>query len=376
MQICYRPLFVVGSPQSSRVAESMAAVDIAAAVAAAMKAEKTIAEKSGAASAAPVTAKTENPSEPPVSAKQTDDGAENKLQSTTEGASESGSSGPARKKRRAKPASKAGSNWKKLKATLDVEATTSPTRRPRFKKRKAVEKRPRTENEKESTAGSSSKPVDASKTTPSADGKMHSAFARTAVALAGGELTRVVALDCEMVEVAGGFDALARASVVNVRGDVVLDTFVVVRTPVADYRTAHSGVTAPDIAPGAPRAAELADVRAAVGDMLRGRILVGHALRNDLRVLGMSHPAPLTRDTSVYFRRRGGRPQKLAALVAAKLGVDEFQKGSHDSAEDARAALALYKKFAKEWEASLRERTANSRRGRQRFVPRAAASNS
>lgn len=325
----------------------MAASDIAAAMAAALKVEKRIEESENGDVKSKV-----------VSPQQKEDDTTNVVTNKQPENSDKGDGGEIagkrdaakRKKRRSKAAAAAGSNWKKLKLTLDAETSK---RGPMHWKKREFGKRPR--------PAQKPKPDEKQKgDLKKEEGMTHSAFAKRAVAEAGGKLTRVVALDCEMVEVAGGLDALARVSVVNVRGDVILDAFVVVRMQVTDYRTAYSGVTAGDIVPGAARAVELGEIRAAVGEMLRGRILVGHALRNDLRVLGLTHPAPLVRDTSVYFKPRSGRKPKLAALVAIKLGVDEFQKGAHDSAEDARAALALYKKFSKEWENSLRERSSRA----------------
>jgi RNA exonuclease 4 len=171
--------------------------------------------------------------------------------------------------------------------------------------------------------------------------------------------TKVIALDCEFVGIGpeGREDALARASLVNSRGEILYDSFVSVEAPVVDYRTQYSGVRPRDlVGPGAtdPRAA-----RTAIAEILKGRILVGHAVHNDLRVLRIAHPKCDTRDTSDFYKklwrrngRRGGAPPALRLVVARVLGVDQFQNEEHDSCEDARAALALYKKNAKEWESS------------------------
>ena len=263
-----------------------------------------------------------------------------------------------KKRRRAQTAVSLGSNWKKLK--LEIDAESAKKGKPEWlKKREAKMKREqeRKAREQKKQDKAAAKVVD--------DTVEHSRFARRAVATRDGKLTRVVALDCEMVEVAGGQDALARVSLVNVHGDVVYDSFVAIEQEITDYRTEFSGVRKEDVEAGKdPR-----EVRAAVAELLKGRILVGHALRNDMRVLALAHPRHLTRDTSMYFRRRHGRPAKsapkLSTLVATKLGVDEFQKGEHDSAEDARAALALYKKFGSEWEKEIRESREKKRKPRK-----------
>lgn len=176
------------------------------------------------------------------------------------------------------------------------------------------------------------------------------------------DVTRVVALDCEMVGVGpeGSTDSLARVSVVNYAGDVLYDTFVKPGETVTDYRTQWSGVRAADIAEDNPDAVSQRQAQDVVAGLIRGRIIVGHAIRNDLNVLRVKHPRHAVRDTAEFYkrlwRRRGNSKPALRVLVAQILGVDAFQRGEHDSREDARAALALYKHNSKKWENSIRER--------------------
>lgn len=263
------------------------------------------------------------------------------------------------KKRRARIESSTGSNWKKLKATID--SASAEKQKKQGKRARHFGRRVNPSSDKKKTKAKEGEEGEKKGAVE------HSQFTRGAVAARDGKLTRVIALDCEMVEVGGNRDALARVSVVNVRGDVVYDRFVKAEG-VVDYRTEHSGVRREDLE--SESAADATEVRKDVGEFLKGRILVGHALQNDLRALALSHPHHATRDTSVYFRRRHGRNRggapKLAELVASKLGVDEFQKGEHDAAEDARAALALYKKFGSQWEAELRERAAERKKGNKK----------
>jgi RNA exonuclease 4 len=117
-------------------------------------------------------------------------------------------------------------------------------------------------------------------------------------------LTRIIGMDCEMVGVGpGGVDSiLARVSIVNHFGHTVYDTFVAPREPVTDYRTHVSGVRAADLA-GAP---DFRTVQERVSELLTGRILVGHALKHDMRVLFLNHPKRMLRDTSTYKPFRSG----------------------------------------------------------------------
>jgi RNA exonuclease 4 len=65
---------------------------------------------------------------------------------------------------------------------------------------------------------------------------------------------KYVAVDCEMVGVGpdGAESSLARVSVVNFHGAVLLDEFVRQRERVVDYRTEFSGVRPKDLAHGSP----------------------------------------------------------------------------------------------------------------------------
>lgn len=154
-------------------------------------------------------------------------------------------------------------------------------------------------------------------------------------------LTPVLAMDCEMVGVGpnGTKSVLARVCIVNSAGNVLLDTFVRPQEKVTDFRcvcvrlsntrmqfppdyiayttisrikaadvtlvcddvmpaccrTWVSGVRPADIVHGRPHD----EVVAEVARMVRGRIIVGHALHNDFKVLELiDHPKELVRDTS------------------------------------------------------------------------------
>ncbi|GLC37592.1 hypothetical protein PLESTB_001669900 [Pleodorina starrii] len=178
--------------------------------------------------------------------------------------------------------------------------------------------------------------------------------------LAGSDtgLTKVLAIDCEMVGVGprGVQSALARVSIVNSSGAVLLDTFVQPNEKVTDYRTWVSGVRPSDLASGAP----YDDVVQKVGDMVKGRVLVGHAIGHDLRALRLEeHPRSLLRDTAKYpglmKELPGGRKvsASLKDLAATHLGL-AIQQGEHSPVDDARAALYLYQKHHREWEAAIK----------------------
>lgn len=97
-----------------------------------------------------------------------------------------------------------------------------------------------------------------------------------------------IALDCEMVGIGpnGRDHMLARVSIVNENGDIILDRYVKPTQPVVDYRTKYSGITPTHL----ESAHSFAEVQAEVLRIKLNRILVGHALHNDFRVLKIEHP--------------------------------------------------------------------------------------
>jgi len=142
---------------------------------------------------------------------------------------------------------------------------------------------------------------------------------------------KYLALDCEMVGVGidGKESSLARVSLVNYYGAVQLDEFVRQRERVVDYRTEWSGVRETDMIDAKP----FAEIQQQVADLLQDRILVGHAVFNDLKALLLSHPGPLTRDTQQYaFKHKvtKGRHPALRNLVQQEFGV-AIQGGEHSS---------------------------------------------
>ncbi|KAM6184179.1 RNA exonuclease 4 [Erethizon dorsatum] len=169
-------------------------------------------------------------------------------------------------------------------------------------------------------------------------------------------LTKALALDCEMVGVGpqGEESIAARVSLVNQYGKCVYDKFVKPTEPVTDYRTAVSGVRPEHLKQGE----ELEVVQSEVAEMLKGRILVGHALHNDLKVLFLDHPKKKIRDTQKYkpFKRqvKSGRPS-LKLLSEKILGI-RVQHSEHCSIQDAQAAMRLYVMVKRDWESMARDR--------------------
>ncbi|KAJ0700860.1 putative exoribonuclease II [Helianthus annuus] len=209
-------------------------------------------------------------------------------------------------------------------------------------------------------------------------------------------------MDCEMVGVSplGNKSALGRVTLVNKFGNVIYDEHVRPVDRVVDFRTQISGIRPRDLKKGSNfvylfccfpayfflhkiclkryfflvshciifgfaivitciynvfPAKDFRIVQKEVAELLKGKILVGHALRNDLKALLLSHPKKDIRDTAEYqpFLKEG-RSKALRHLAAEVLGV-KIQNGEHCPIEDARAAMMLYVKKRREWEKSVKD---------------------
>ena len=162
--------------------------------------------------------------------------------------------------------------------------------------------------------------------------------------------SNIKALDCEMVGVGkkGKGSMLARISIVDYYGVCIYDKYVKPTEEVTDYRTPWSGIREDDIKDGD----DFEKVQIEVRDVLANCILVGHALKCDLKVLKIDHPKEDIRDTQLYSKfqeKFSTKSPKLKDLVEWYLG-ERIQVGEHDSIQDAKAAMKLYIKFKNKWE--------------------------
>ncbi|KAJ8261355.1 hypothetical protein COCON_G00170780 [Conger conger] len=185
-------------------------------------------------------------------------------------------------------------------------------------------------------------------------------------------LTKAVAMDCEMVGVGpdGEESIVARVSLVNQFGKCIYDKYVKPTERVTDYRTAFSGIRPKDIINGE----NVKTVQKDVADILQGRVLVGHAIHNDLKILFLDHPKKKIRDTQKYkpFKKtvKSGRPS--LKLLCEKILHVKVQQGEHSSVQDAQATMRLYTLVKKQWEMDIkaRHKTAESTKEKTERKPR------
>ncbi|XBW34526.1 hypothetical protein QEN19_000074 [Hanseniaspora menglaensis] len=161
---------------------------------------------------------------------------------------------------------------------------------------------------------------------------------------------KFVAIDCEFVGCGpkGCNSELARVSIVNFFGYVVYDCFVKPRYKVTDYRTRVSGIRPSDLRNGI----SFEKARSEVAEIINNKVLIGHAVQNDLFVLDLKHPFESTRDTSIYpaYKQLNNNKKPSLKFLAETLLGEIIQDGEHSSVIDAQATMKLFKHDKKNFE--------------------------
>ncbi|ORX34146.1 hypothetical protein BD324DRAFT_664472 [Kockovaella imperatae] len=153
----------------------------------------------------------------------------------------------------------------------------------------------------------------------------------------------VVGMDCEMIYTTGG-SSLARVTVVDQSGVILLDEKVRQPVPILDINTRFSGLHPGELDDAVM---DLEAVRSAVCVFVGPEsVIVGHGLENDLRALRLLHDKII--DTATIFPHDKGPPYRRALrdLVKEKLGYFIQERTAdlgHSSAEDAKATLEVLK---------------------------------
>ncbi|CAE7664457.1 PAN2, partial [Symbiodinium microadriaticum] len=128
---------------------------------------------------------------------------------------------------------------------------------------------------------------------------------------------------------------------------LLLDDYVLPTEPVVDYVTRFSGLVEEDLNPATSRHAVVSDRTAYL--KLRyyrdsGCIFVGHGLQKDFETANIFVPPEQIRDTVELWRLPNMRKISLRFLASYLLHM-EIQDDIHDSIEDARTALILYRHY-------------------------------
>lgn len=180
-------------------------------------------------------------------------------------------------------------------------------------------------------------------------------------------LTEKIAIDCKMMQSNIG-QVLGRVSIVNYDGKTIFDSFICYPEPVNITNTDErfSGIHWADIDPQ-NGARSFSEVQAQLSELLRDRVVIGHDIEKDLRVITMNLPACLlqlqgvarsatclrfdisVRDTQKYsgyrkYANPGARQGPNLKNLALEVLGRSIKQGLVSSVEDAVATMEIYRK--------------------------------
>jgi PAB-dependent poly(A)-specific ribonuclease subunit 2 len=153
---------------------------------------------------------------------------------------------------------------------------------------------------------------------------------------------------------------LARVSVLrgigHSEGVPFIDDYIVTKEPVVDYLTAYSGIRAGDLEPSHSRRHCLIPLKVAYKKLWillnLGCVFIGHGLPKDFRTINIHVPKDQVIDTVDLFYIKARQRKISLRFLAWYLLRQDIQTnetgedgGGHDSIEDARTALSLWRKY-------------------------------
>ncbi|PNY28099.1 PAB-dependent poly(A)-specific ribonuclease subunit PAN2 [Tolypocladium capitatum] len=156
--------------------------------------------------------------------------------------------------------------------------------------------------------------------------------------------------------------ALARASVVRGQGEnegsPFIDDYIAIREPIVDYLTSYSGIRREDLDPRISKHS-LLPLKMAYKKLWillnLGCKFLGHGLKQDFRVINIHVPKTQVIDTIDLFFLKSRLRKLSLAFLAWYLLKEDIQMETHDSIEDSRTALKLYRKYLEFQDAGILE---------------------
>jgi RNA exonuclease 4 len=171
------------------------------------------------------------------------------------------------------------------------------------------------------------------------------------------KIENAVAIDCEMVGVyPGNKSALAHVAIVDFNGRKIYDKYVIPNggiESITDYRTDFSGITPEKLVHLNKKEHSFKTVKQEVHSILKDKMIVGHGLTNDFKVLEFSPSSDMIWDTTLIEKylqnhpfipgKKQPRKLKVISKEFANNNIQKSDKTGHSPLEDARASMNLYR---------------------------------
>ncbi|KAI5967563.1 PAN2 [Candida margitis] len=149
--------------------------------------------------------------------------------------------------------------------------------------------------------------------------------------------------------------SLARVSVLRggdnnnpLYGQAFIDDYIVHTEPIYDYTTNFSGIEQDDL-DFYKTSKNLVTLQTSYRKLWLllnlGVIFIGHGLYTDFRTINLQVPQRQIRDTADLYYKPDMKRQLSLKFLAYVMLKQDVQTGNHDSIEDARTALLLYKRY-------------------------------
>jgi PAB-dependent poly(A)-specific ribonuclease subunit 2 len=127
-----------------------------------------------------------------------------------------------------------------------------------------------------------------------------------------------------------------------------IDDYIATKEPVVDYLTEYSGIVHGDLDPRVSKH-NLVSLKVAYKKLWilvnLGCKFLGHGLKQDFRVTNLQVPKSQVIDTADFFYIAQLRRRLSLSFLAFYILKEDIQIKTHDSIEDARTALKLYRKY-------------------------------
>lgn len=145
---------------------------------------------------------------------------------------------------------------------------------------------------------------------------------------------------------------LARVSVIRGSGEdegvPFIDDYIATKEPIVDYLTSYSGIVHGDLDPRLSKH-NLVSLKVAYKKLWIllnvGCKFLGHGLKQDFRVTNIHIPKAQVIDTIDFFFVKARLRKLSLSFLAFYVLKEDIQVETHDSIEDARTALKLYRKY-------------------------------
>jgi len=161
--------------------------------------------------------------------------------------------------------------------------------------------------------------------------------------------TKYLSIDCKVLEVEGNKSSIGKICIANQFGNIIYEKVVIPMETIVDYRTKFTGLTKDIIN---KQGVKFLEVQKEVEKILRDKIIIGHDLNEDLRVLKLSFKRKQLRDAlhfSKFFNPQTKEQDSLKNISKRELQFSP-DKWDVDGVRDATLCMILYLKCKKEWE--------------------------